>query len=98
MDGKYRNAGVPDFEKGHPDTGFDHWRWYGGCLCAYFLQQAGVDYCLLEKDRICQGVTGHTTAKITARRRIDLRKIITVHGTGACRTVSESKFKSGGKL
>ena len=26
-----------------------------GVLCAYFLQQAGVDYCLLEKDRICQG-------------------------------------------
>ena len=46
-----------------------------GVLCAYFLQQAGVDYCLLEKDRICQGVTGHTTAKITAQARIDLRKI-----------------------
>lgn len=68
-----------------------------GVLCAYFLQQAGVDYCLLEKDRICQGVTGHTTAKITAQHGM-FTKNITVHGTGACRTVSESKFKSGGKL
>lgn len=38
-----------------------------GILCAYFLQQAGVDYCLLEKERICQGITCRTTAKITAQ-------------------------------
>lgn len=37
-----------------------------GILCAYFLQQAGVDYCLLEKDRICGGITKDTTAKITS--------------------------------
>ena len=58
-----------------------------GVLCAYFLQQAGVDYC----DRAYN-------CKNYGAARIDLRKIITVHGTGACRTVSESKFKSGGKL
>ena len=50
----------------------------GGCmagvLCDYFLQQAGVDYCLLEKDRICQGVTGHTTAKITAQHGLIYEK------------------------
>lgn len=45
-----------------------------GVLCAYFLQQAGVDYCLLEKDRICQGVTGHTTAKITAQHGLIYEK------------------------
>ena len=89
----------PTFGKGHPDTGFDHWRWYGGCFCApIFLQQAGVDYCLLEKDRICQGVTGHTTAKLRRKHGLIYEKSLHVHGTGACRTVSESKFKSGGKF
>ena len=28
-----------------------------GILCAYFLQRSGVDYCLLEADTICGGVT-----------------------------------------
>ena len=28
-----------------------------GILCAYFLQRSGVDYCLLEADTICSGVT-----------------------------------------
>ena len=62
-----------------------------GVLCAYFLQQAGVDYCLSGRDRAYN-------CKNYGAARIDLRKIITVHGTGACRTVSESKFKSSGKL
>ncbi|MBE6972679.1 MAG: FAD-dependent oxidoreductase [Ruminococcaceae bacterium] len=38
-----------------------------GVLCAYMLEQAGVDYALVEADRICGGVTGDTTAKITAQ-------------------------------
>lgn len=36
-----------------------------GLLCAYRLQQAGVDYRLVEADRICSGITGNTTAKLT---------------------------------
>ena len=47
-----------------------------GVLCAYFLQQAGVDYCLLEKDRICKGITGHTTAKITAQHGLIYEKAL----------------------
>ncbi len=38
-----------------------------GILCAYMLQNAGVPYILAEADRICGGVTGNTTAKITAQ-------------------------------
>ena len=37
-----------------------------GLLCAYFLKQAGVNYALVEANRIASGVTGNTTAKITA--------------------------------
>ncbi|MGN1014753.1 MAG: FAD-dependent oxidoreductase [Butyricicoccus sp.] len=38
-----------------------------GILTAYLLQQCGVDYMLVEKDRIAGGTTGHTTAKITVQ-------------------------------
>ncbi len=37
-----------------------------GLLCAYFLKQAGVNCALVEANRIADGVTGNTTAKITA--------------------------------
>ena len=36
-----------------------------GLLCAYRLKQAGVRCLLAEAQRICGGVTGCTTAKIT---------------------------------
>lgn len=38
-----------------------------GILCAHALEKAGVDYLLVESGRICSGVTGNTTAKITAQ-------------------------------
>lgn len=38
-----------------------------GILCAYFLQKEGVNYALVERNRICSGVTRDTTAKITAQ-------------------------------
>ena len=38
-----------------------------GLLCAYFLQEKGVDYLLVEGRTICSGVTKNTTAKITAQ-------------------------------
>ena len=99
MDGKYRNAGVPDFGKGHPE----HtvliiavvWRVF--CAPNFYSRRVLITV-LLEKDRICQGVTGHTTAKITAQHGLIYEKSLQSMGQGACRTVSESKFKSGGKL
>ena len=38
-----------------------------GILCAYTLQQAGINTILVEAKKICCGVTGYTTAKITAQ-------------------------------
>ena len=38
-----------------------------GLLCAWQLQKAGVDCILVEADRLCQGVTAGTTAKITSQ-------------------------------
>lgn len=51
-----------------------------GLLCAYFLQQAGVDYCLLEKNTICSGITGNTTAKITSQQGLVYDKMIQKEG------------------
>lgn len=38
-----------------------------GILCAYFLQENGVDYILAERETICSGITKNTTAKITSQ-------------------------------
>lgn len=51
-----------------------------GILCAYFLQQAGVDYILVEGGRIASGITKNTTAKITSQHGLIYDKLI--HGFG----------------
>ena len=38
-----------------------------GLLCAYRLQETGIDCALVESGRICGGTTGNTTAKITVQ-------------------------------
>lgn len=47
-----------------------------GILCAYMLKQAGVDYTLVEADRICGGITKNTTAKITSQHGLIYDKLI----------------------
>lgn len=51
-----------------------------GLLCAYFLKQAGVDYCLVEKNRICSGITQGTTAKITSQHGLIYSKLFRTMG------------------
>jgi len=51
-----------------------------GILCAYSLQQAGVDYVLVEADRICSGTTAHTTAKITSQHGLIYHALIRTFG------------------
>ena len=46
-----------------------------GLLCAFELKQVGIDSVLIEKDRICRGVTGGTTAKITAQHGLIYEKL-----------------------
>ena len=47
-----------------------------GILCAYLLHQQGIDYVLIESDRICRGVSGRTTAKITSQHGLIYQKLI----------------------
>lgn len=46
-----------------------------GLLTAYFLHQRGIDYALVEKGRICNGITGNTTAKITVQHGLIYQKL-----------------------
>lgn len=52
-----------------------------GILTAYFLQQQGVNYVLVEKNKICGGTTSNTTAKITFQHGLIYHKILKSMGT-----------------
>ena len=52
-----------------------------GILCAYFLQNAGVDYILAEANKIGGGITKNTTAKITAQHGLLYHKLLKNAGT-----------------
>ncbi|MGN1184295.1 MAG: NAD(P)/FAD-dependent oxidoreductase, partial [Oliverpabstia sp.] len=51
-----------------------------GILCAYFLQEKGVDYVLVEGRTICSGVTPNTTAKITSQHGLIYQKLLKSYG------------------
>ena len=51
-----------------------------GILTAYFLHQSGVKYILVDKGRICSGITHNTTAKITAQHGLVYHKILADRG------------------
>ncbi len=51
-----------------------------GILTAYFLRQNGVDCTIVEKHRICNGTTGHTTAKITVQHGVIYHKLFKSEG------------------
>lgn len=54
-----------------------------GILTAHYLQQAGVNYALVEADTICNGITKNTTAKITSRHGLIYQKIEKKYGMDA---------------
>ena len=52
-----------------------------GILCAYFLQEQGVDYLLVEANSIGSGITKNTTAQITAQHELIYSTLIKNSGT-----------------
>lgn len=54
-----------------------------GILCAREMQRLGVDYMLLEADRICLKTSGNTTAKITSQHSLIYADIMKKYGTEA---------------
>lgn len=51
-----------------------------GLLTAYFLREKGIDCIVAEKNKICSGVTGNTTAKITYQHSLIYHKLIKKYG------------------
>ncbi len=47
-----------------------------GILCAYKLRELGIDYILLEADKICRKTTAKTTAKITSQHGLIYSRLI----------------------
>ena len=56
-----------------------------GILCAHALQEDGVDYALIEADRILHGVTRNTTAKITSQHGLVYHKLLRRFGAEKAR-------------
>ena len=72
-----------------------------GLLCAYMLEQAGVNYALIEADKICSGVTMNTTAKITSQHGLIYKDLIRQHGKKIARKyweVNEAAIREYEKL
>ncbi len=61
-----------------------------GILCALMLEEAGVDYVLVEADRICSGITKNTTAKITSQHGLIYHKLVRRFGTERARMYLEA--------
>ena len=51
-----------------------------GILTAFMLEKAGVDYILIEQNRICSGTTGSTTAKITSQHGLIYNRLLGTYG------------------
>ncbi len=70
---------LPEFDRLERDVNTDVLIIGGGLaglLCAYRLKQEGIDCLLAERRRICGGVTGNTTAKITSQHGLIYDKLI----------------------
>lgn len=65
-----------------------------GILCAYKLQQAGVNYVLAEADRIMCGISENTTAKITFQHGLIYDKLIKTFGLKAARLYLKANMQA----
>lgn len=84
MDSIWAKTTMPSFPRLNGDADTDILIIGGGIagvLTAYFLHQSGANYLLVEKDRLCRGVTQNTTAKITAQHGLLYHKIVNSRGT-----------------
>ena len=65
-----------------------------GVLTAHFLQNRGLKTVVLERNRLGEGETGRTTAKITAQHGIIYDNLISQYGLGLARRYAEANLKA----
>lgn len=63
-----------------------------GVLCAHALRESGVDVTLVEADEFMGGVSGRTTAKVTAQHGLIYRKLIHSLGKEKARAYLEANL------
>ncbi len=69
-----------------------------GLLCAHYLDRAGVDYALVEAGRLCGGVTGNTTAKLTFQHGVLYGKLLRTFGPERARLYLEANRAALGRF
>ncbi len=92
-----KTAELPKFEELHENKKCDVLIIGGGMagiLTAFMLDNLGVDYMLVEADRICGGVTGNTTAKITSQHGLIYNKLIDRFGEEKARLYYEANERA----
>ncbi len=75
----HNGADLPEFESVNKDLKTDVLIIGGGLcgiLCAHILKSAGIDYILVEGNRIASGITKNTTAKITSLHGLIYAKLL----------------------
>ena len=83
-----QTAEMPRFEGLHQDVKTDVLIIGGGMaglLCACLLHRDGVSYVLVEAQRVCGGITGHTTAKLTVQHGLICQRLIHTFGVDRAR-------------
>lgn len=68
-----------------------------GILCCYLLNEAGVNTVLIEADRLCSGVTGSTTAKITSQHGLIYHKLLRRFGEEKAKLYLQSQQEALGE-
>jgi len=61
-----------------------------GITTAFLLKQAGYAVAVIEAGRICRGVTGHTTAKVTSLHRLIYAELIDRFGSRQAQQYAEA--------
>jgi glycine/D-amino acid oxidase-like deaminating enzyme/nitrite reductase/ring-hydroxylating ferredoxin subunit len=79
----WKSFQIPEFDRLSRNARFDVVVVGGGIMgltAAYFLKQAGKQVCLLERDRLGSGDTGHTTAHLTCVTDVRLTQLVKAFG------------------
>ena len=87
----------PQFESQNSDINTDVLIVGGGLtgiLCAYMLKKSGIDYTLIEANKICSGITKNTTAKVTVQHGLIYDKIIKKYGVQAAQKYYNANDKA----
>ena len=93
MDSIWMNTSLPSFPPLEGDLKTDVLIIGGGMaglLCAYHLKKAGIDCLLIESDRVAQGVTGRTTAKVTVQHGLFAHTLLRRFGPEKARLYLEA--------